>query len=83
MLLVCQPAIYFGIFEFPGADGRFPYSRLLQISDYPPRGAYSAVDIQNAQHSLAQFFKQNGYFESQVNPKITTDSHVVGECDFS
>jgi outer membrane protein insertion porin family len=74
VLLVCQPAIYFGMFEFPGADGRFPYSRLLQISDYPPRGAYSPVDIQNAQHSLAQFFKQNGYFESQVNPEVTTDA---------
>src|SRR6266852_4744622 len=40
VLIVCQPAIYFGMFNFPGADGRFPYSRLLQLSDYPPRGAY-------------------------------------------
>ena len=56
VLLVCQPAIYFGIFNFPGADGRFAYSRLLQVSDYPPRGAYSPVDIQNAQTSLTQVF---------------------------
>ena len=25
-------------------------------------------------HSLSSFFKQNGYFESQVNPEVTTDA---------
>jgi outer membrane protein assembly factor BamA len=74
VLLVCQPAIYFGIFEFPGADGRFPYSRLLQVSDYPPRGAYSPVDIENAQASLLKFFQQNGFFEAVANPEVITDN---------
>ena len=74
VLLVCQPAIYFGIFNFPGADGRFVYSRLLQVSDYPPRGAYSPVDIQNAQTSLMKFFQQNGYFEADVKPEIQPDA---------
>ncbi len=74
VLLVCQPAIYFGIFNFPGADGRFSYSRLLQVSDYPPRGAYSPVDIQNAQTSLTKFFQQNGYFEADVKPEVQTDA---------
>lgn len=72
VLLVCQPAIYFGIFTFPGADGRFTYSRLLQVSDYPPRGAYSPVDIQKAQASLLNFFQQNGYFDADVTPEIQT-----------
>ena len=84
VLLVCQPAIYFGMFNFPGAEGRFAYSRLLQVSDYPPRGAYSAVDIQKAQASLAKFFQQNGYFESEVKSEIQTDSaHELVERDFS
>lgn len=74
VLLVCQPAIYFGLFDFPGAVGKFPYSRLLQVSDYPPRGAYSSTDIQNAQASLTKFFQQNGYFEAQVRPEIQTDT---------
>jgi outer membrane protein insertion porin family len=74
VLLVCQPAIYFGVFTFPGAEGRFPYSRLLQVSDYPPRGAYSTVDIQNAQASLTKFFQQNGYFEAEVQPENQTDA---------
>ena len=74
VLLICQPAIYYGLFDFPGAVGKFPYSRLLQVSDYPPRGAYTPVDIQNAQASLVRFFQQNGYFEAQVNPEIQTDA---------
>ena len=74
VLLVCQPAIYFGLFDFPGAAGRFAYSRLLQVSDYPPRGAYSLVDIKNAQASLATFLRQNGYFEAQVRPEVQTDT---------
>jgi outer membrane protein insertion porin family len=74
VLLICQPAIYYGLFDFPGAGGKFPYSRLLQVSDYPPRGAYSPVDIQNAQASLVKFFQQNGYFEAQVKPEIQTDA---------
>ena len=74
MLLVCQPAMYFGLFGFPGAVGRFPYSRLLQVSDYPPRGAYSPVVIRTAQASLVKFFQQNGYFEAQVDPEIQTDA---------
>ena len=74
MLLICQPAIYYGLFDFPGAVGRFAYSRLLQVSDYPPRGAYSPVDVQNAQESLVRFFQQNGYFEAKVKPEIQTDA---------
>ena len=74
VLLICQPASYYGLFDFPGAVGRFPYSRLLQVSDYPPRGAYSPFDIQSAQASLVRFFQQNGYFEAKVDPEIQTDA---------
>ncbi len=74
VLLVCQPAIYFGMFEFPGADGRYPYSRLLQVSDYPPRGAYSPVDIENAQSSLLRFLQQNGFFEAAVKPEVIAET---------
>ena len=73
ILLVCEPAIYFGIFEFPGASNRFAYSRLLQVADYPPRGPYSPVDVQSAQASLTRFFQQKGYFEVQVKPETQTD----------
>jgi outer membrane protein insertion porin family len=83
VLLICQPAMYYGLFEFPGAAGRFPYSRLLQVSDYPPRGAYSTIDIQNAEKSLVKFFQQNGYFEAQVKSEIQTDAtHGVVSVNF-
>ena len=73
VIFVLQPAMYFGIFEFPGAE-RFAYSRLLQVSDYPPRGAYNATDISRTSESVTKFFQQNGYFEAKVDPEVRTDT---------
>ncbi|MGA9813160.1 MAG: POTRA domain-containing protein, partial [Terriglobales bacterium] len=72
VMFVLQPALYFGIYTFPGA-GKFSYARLLQVSDYPPRGAYSAVDVQNTTDQLRTFFHRNGYFEAQVRSELQTD----------
>jgi len=74
ILFICQPALYFGLFDFPGAAGKFTYSRLLQVSDYPPRGAYSAVDVGTSQASILKFLQQNGYFEAQVRPETSIDA---------
>jgi outer membrane protein insertion porin family len=83
VLLVLQPAVYFGIYEFPGATGRFPYSRLLQVADYPPRGAYTPVDIEIARKSITTFFQKNGYFEAQVAPEVQTDAaHALANVIF-
>ncbi len=71
VLLVLQPAAYFGIYTFPGAD-RFVYSRLLQVSNYPPKGAYTPVDVKNAQQSLEKFFHQSGYFQAEVKTEVRT-----------
>jgi outer membrane protein assembly factor BamA len=73
ILLVLQPAIYFGVYEFPGALKHFSYSRLLQVADYPPRGAYTPVDIEKARQALEKFFKRNGYFLAEVRPEVQTD----------
>jgi outer membrane protein insertion porin family len=72
LMFVPQPAFYFGIYTFPGAGG-FSYARLLQVSDYPPRGAYSSVDVQNTSDQLRTFFQRNGYFEAQVRSELQTD----------
>src|ERR1700689_5047525 len=45
VLLIVEPAVWFGIFEFPGAE-RFPYSRLVQVANYPPQAPYNADDVQ-------------------------------------
>jgi outer membrane protein insertion porin family len=73
VLLVLQPAIYFGIYRFPGAEKQFAYSRLVQIADYPPRGAYTIVDVRNAEQALETFFKRNGYFRAQIHPVVLVD----------
>ncbi len=73
VLLVLQPAMYFGIFEFPGAVEHFSYSRLLQVTNYPPRGEYTPVDVSQAQEALQKFLKRSGYFQSQVRTEVQTD----------
>ncbi len=73
VLLVLQPAIYFGIFKFPGAEN-FSYSRLVQVASYPPEAAYNADDIERSQQALQTFFRQEGYFEAQVRSETRIDS---------
>jgi outer membrane protein insertion porin family len=77
VLFVLQPAFYFGIYEFPGAQ-HFAYSRLVQVADYPPRGAYAASDVKNTQIALVNFFQKYGYFRARVQPELITDpDHLV------
>ncbi len=73
VMFVLQPAYYFGIYTFLGS-GRFPYARLIQVSDYPPRGSYSAVDVANTRDLLVHFFQQNGYFQAEVHPQLQNDA---------
>jgi len=72
VLFIVQPAVYFGIYQFPGAE-RFPYARLLQASNYVSEEPYSAIDIQKARDALTTFFQRNGFFEVQVQPQLQTD----------
>jgi outer membrane protein insertion porin family len=73
VLFVLEPAVYFGVYEFPGTEKHFPYARLLQVSDYPPRGPYTPVDVVNAGHSIERFLQREGYFQAEVKPRIETD----------
>lgn len=75
VLFVLQPGIYFGVFSFPGATERFSYARLLQVSNYPPEGPYTSVDVEQARQALAKFYQRNGYFLAEVKPEVQTDSH--------
>jgi outer membrane protein assembly factor BamA len=73
VLLIVQPGMYFGMYTFPGALQHFVYSRLLQISNYPPEGPYSIADVNRAQAALTRFFRRSGYFEVKVAPSLQTD----------
>jgi outer membrane protein assembly factor BamA len=68
ILLVLEPAYYFGIYQFPGAQ-RFSYPRLVQVTNYPPEAAYNADDIQQSTKKLTAFFQQEGYFWLPLNLK--------------
>jgi outer membrane protein assembly factor BamA len=73
VLLVLQPAVYFGIFEFPGAQ-RFAYSQLVQIANYPVQTPFNSADVEQDRQSLLTFFRQGGYFQAEVRPEIKVDA---------
>jgi outer membrane protein insertion porin family len=73
VLLVLQPAIYFGMFQFPGAE-RFSYSRLVQVSNYPPQAPFNRGEIQRDSDNLLNFFRQQGFFQVQVSPEVKLDT---------
>ncbi len=73
VLLIVQPGLYFGIYEFPGAKS-FSYSRLLQVSNYPPEGPYNRKDVSLATAALTTFFQRAGYFKAKVTPSIQQDA---------
>ncbi len=73
VVLVLEPAAYFGIFQFPGAE-RFPYARLIQVANYAPQTAFNADDVERDRQALATFFQQEGYFQSAVHSEVHVDS---------
>lgn len=82
VLFVLEPATYFGIFQFPGAE-RFPYSQLIQVANYPTQAPFSAVDVEEEKQSLITFFQQEGYFQADVHPEVQTDSaHALANVSF-
>ncbi|GAC1644191.1 MAG: outer membrane protein assembly factor [Acidobacteriaceae bacterium] len=80
---VLEPAMYYGLFQFTGAVKQFGYARLVQITNYPPRGAYDDTDVQNAASAMVRFFNRSGYFLAEVTPKIDLDrQHGLVNVDF-
>lgn len=73
VLMILEPAVYFGIFQFPGAE-RFPYSQLVQVSNYASQAPYSAEDIAQDRQKLIRFFRQEGYFQAEVQPETKVDA---------
>jgi outer membrane protein insertion porin family len=79
---VVRPAVYFGIFEFPGA-GRFPYSQLIQAANYPFPEAFNPSEVNADRQSLVNFFRQEGYFGAEAGIKLDLDSaHAIANVQF-
>jgi len=73
VLLILEPAVYYGIFEFPGAE-RFAYSRLVQIANYTAQAPYNAADIEQDRQNLLTFFRREGYFQAEVKAETSVDA---------
>ena len=63
VLLILEPAVYFGIFQFSGAE-RFPYARLIQVANYTSQTPFNAADVEHDRQQLVSFFRQQGYFQA-------------------
>ena len=70
---ILEPAVYFGMFQFPGA-GQFPYSRLVQIANYPIQTPFNAAEVERDRQSLLTFFRQAGYFQAEVQSEVKVDA---------
>ena len=82
VLLVLEPAVYFGMFQFPGAS-QFPYSRLVQIANYPIQTPFSAAEVEQDRKSLLAFFQQQGFFQAEVKSEVQVDQqHAIANILF-
>ena len=82
VIFVLEPAVYFGVFQFPGAE-RFSYPRLLQVADYPVQTAFNQTEVEQARRALVSFFREQGYFHATVRPEVQVDrAHMVANVLF-
>ena len=73
VIFVLRPAMYVGMYEFPGALKEFAYSRLLQVANYNAQMPYSATDITQAEDALVKFYRQQGYFKAEARSELAED----------
>jgi outer membrane protein assembly factor BamA len=78
-----EPAYYLGTVEFPGAEKRFSYTRLLQTADLSDEDPYDPTRIPIAEDTLRKFMQHNGYFQAKVHaePHID-DAHELVDVSF-
>jgi outer membrane protein insertion porin family len=73
VLFILEPAVYFGIFQFPGAE-RFSYARLVQVANFQAQTPFNATDVEQDRQALITFFRQQGYFQAKVDAEVEVDS---------
>ncbi len=73
VLFVLEPADYYGIFQFPGAE-RFAYSHLVQVANFSTQTPYNAAEVERDRQALLRFFQQTGYFKAQVTTELNRDT---------
>jgi outer membrane protein insertion porin family len=84
VIFTVEPALYFGIFDFPGATKRFSYTRLLQVVDIPNRTQFKQDLVSKAEDHLHQFLASEGYFQAQVQAQVQFDErHMLANVVFA
>lgn len=79
---VLQPAVYFGIFRFPGGQ-QFPYSRLIQVANYPVQAPFNASEVEHDLQGLLRFYHQEGYFQADLRSNVEVDpEHAIADVSF-
>jgi outer membrane protein assembly factor BamA len=82
VIYTVQPAIYYGIFKFPGAE-QFPYSRLVQIANYPIQAPFNSAEVETDRQALHKFLRQVGYFQADVGTQVEVDQqHAIANVSF-
>jgi outer membrane protein insertion porin family len=72
VIFIPQPAVYFGMYQFTGAE-RFPYTRLVQVANYTAEDPYSASFVTEGRNNLELHFRRNGYFKAEVRAEVQID----------
>jgi outer membrane protein insertion porin family len=73
VLFILEPAVYFGIYQFPGAK-RFSYARLVQVANFQAQTPFNAAEVERDRQALITFFRQEGYFQAKVDAEVKVDS---------
>jgi outer membrane protein insertion porin family len=83
LIFTLEPALYFGVFQFPGATKEFSYTRLLQVVDIPGQTPYQQEIVNKAAGALTQFLVSSGYFQAQVRTEPQFDeTHMLANVVF-
>jgi outer membrane protein insertion porin family len=78
-----EPALYFGVFDFPGATKQFSYTRLLQVVDIPDQTAYKEETVAEAGGALLKFLVAAGFFQAQVRSEpLFDEQHLLANVTF-
>ncbi len=78
-----EPALYFGVFDFPGATKQFSYTRLLQVIDIPDQTPYKEATVAAAGGALLKFLVAAGFFQAQVRAESRFDEeHLLANVIF-
>lgn len=83
LTFVLEPALYFGVFDFPGALKAFSFTKLLQVIDIASQTPYQPDIVYKSSENLRHFLIDSGFFQAQVQPDTQIDAaHMLANVVF-